>query len=379
MGTTGGGSDGDRKFRQRQKGVAKVVFPILITGAIINVIFSNIDTFKNSENGTLMMIDAPQVFAAGNKKPTISTSNMSICETSSRGWEVVFESLLGNIFREEGFLSNDGNVLDVGAQFGEQACHFALLAPHRQVYAMDPSPANTDKIKNSAFGSLPNLNIITKGIGKENGTMVVPDGSFQMPIGDTFEVVTMDSLFYEQGNVLAFAHIDVEGLELDVLHGGEKSIREYKPVFTVELRVHKDVQFSKALLEFVNDLGYDSYVVDEVCGYPHMDYRNLINIPRSLSPKLEYSDAFSFALFTEAIFRVDSTTVFEKVYPVCAVGAECCANGNTSDKSCCSQTCVMRWLDRTNKHRPIAFKAWNPSRRATMQQWAELRERGRIE
>ena len=33
------------------------------------------------------------------------------------------------------------------------------------------------------------------------------------------------------------------------------------------------------------DLGYGSYVINEVYGYPHMDYRNLLNIPRALSKK----------------------------------------------------------------------------------------------
>jgi FkbM family methyltransferase len=307
-----------------------------------------------------------------------SISELSLCVTSSRGWEVVFESLLGNLLREKGFLP-DGDVLDVGAQFGEQACHFAMLAPGRQVYAMDPSPKHTDKIKSSKFGSLPNLHVITSGIGKEVGSMIVPDSSFGMPIGSNFSITTIDALFFNQGKQLSFAHIDVEGLELDTIMGGEKTIRANKPVFTAELRVHKDHNYSKALLDFIDGLGYDSYLVDEVCGYPHMDFRNMINIPRTLSQKLTHSDAFSFALATQAIFRVDSSTVFDKVYTCCAPGAECCANGDVSDKNCCSQQCVAGWMKNSGMQKAEVFHGWQSARKTTLGRWKELKARGKVE
>jgi hypothetical protein len=141
---------------------------------------------------------------------------------------------------------------------------------------------------------------------------------------------------------LAFAHIDAEGLELDALKGGVKTICHNYPVFTAELRVHRDLNYSRDLLDYIDNLGYDSYVVDEVCGYPHMDYWNILAIPRKLSHSLVHSNGFNLTLATEAIFHVDSTNIFEKVYPCCKVGGACCAKGDPSSPECCSQGTVQK-------------------------------------
>lgn len=66
------------------------------------------------------------------------------------------------------------------------------------------------------------------GLGQHVGTMKVPDSSFQMPIGSEFLVYTLDSLFYDQGKKLGFAHLDLEGLELDVLKGGGEHNQNFK-------------------------------------------------------------------------------------------------------------------------------------------------------
>ena len=94
--------------------------------------------------------------------------------------------------------------------------------------------------------------------------MKARDESFQMEVGAEFPLYTIDSLFYEKGRKLAFAHLDVEGLELDVLKGAVQTMRQSRPIFTTEVRVHKDVAYTDALMDFIFDLGYDSYVINEV-------------------------------------------------------------------------------------------------------------------
>eukprot|EP00529_Nitzschia_sp_RCC80_P026199 CAMPEP_0113444108 /NCGR_PEP_ID=MMETSP0014_2-20120614/2497_1 /TAXON_ID=2857 /ORGANISM="Nitzschia sp." /LENGTH=350 /DNA_ID=CAMNT_0000335111 /DNA_START=41 /DNA_END=1090 /DNA_ORIENTATION=- /assembly_acc=CAM_ASM_000159 len=257
----------------------------------------------------------PAAAAAAAKPAATPLDRFRICETSSKGWEPIMESLMGMVFHEHGFLPTEGQILDVGAQMGEQACRCALLAPDRQVIAMDPSPEQIEKIRSgSKFSNeLPNLRLIQSGIGSEPTNFTITQQDVQMEggggftglrPGDTFEVTTIDRLFFEQGQKLAFAHIDVEGRELDTLKGGKQTILDNYPVFTTELRVHRDPNFTKALLDFLDmELGYDSYVIEEVCGWPHMDFRNLLNIPRKrLSKSLQYSDTFTFALASELIW-----------------------------------------------------------------------------
>ena len=285
--------------------------------------------------------------------------------------EIITVSLLASLFREEWFIP-DGSIVDAGAQFGEQAAYYADLAPDRTVYAIDPSPSNIAKIKET-HGHLPNLKIMEAGLGQEVGVRAAPSNAgFNMADGATFRVETLDSLFYNKGERLGFAHLDLEGLELDVLKGGIKTFNTYQPVFTAEVQVHKDKKFTAALLTFIDDLGYDSYVIDEVCGYPQVDYRNLLNIPRPMSRHLSFSDAWQLALASEAIFRVTATTIATEVYPCCALGGECCP---VAGKDCCTEKIVGEWLKDNKVYRPSAMLNFRGARRQTIKRW--FRARGR--
>jgi len=190
-------------------------------------------------------------------------------------------------------IPSEGYFLDAGMQFGEFGAHMAVNAPERKVMMLDPSPRNVKTAKEK-YGALKNLVILPGGLGEKVGTMKARDESFE-----EFPLYTLDSLFFEQGKKLAFAHLD--GLELDVLKGAIQTIRKSKPIFTMEVRVHKDVAYTDALMDFISDLGYDTYVINEVCGFHHMDYSNLLNVPRSISVELMHSDAFNILECVESI------------------------------------------------------------------------------
>jgi FkbM family methyltransferase len=303
---------------------------------------------------------------------TLTTRDCRDKVLASRAFEIIMESMMGALFREEGFLA-EGNVLDVGAQFGEQACHYAVLAPHRTVYALDPSPRNTQKIKDD-FGTLDNLIVITKGIGKSVGEAVVPDDTFEMPKGSKFEVTTMDDLFYHQKQILAFAHIDVEGLELDVLHGGKETIAKWKPVFTVEVRVYENQDYTKSLIDYIYDIGYDAYLVNEVCG-DRLDFRNILAFPRHRSKVLEYSDAFNLLMAGNLVIRVDAVSIFDWVYPCCKLGGECCDFDSTAHSGCCKEATVLSWLETSQFKLPPQLSSFKKARRATYKQWYRLDKR----
>ena len=167
--------------------------------------------------------------------------------------ETIFSSSVVALMRES--IIPDGSFIDSGCQFGEQAAHYAIAAPSREVLALDPSPNNLGRVKKE-YAGLTNLVIKQGGLGRQVGTMKVPDESFQMPVGSEFPTYTLDSLFYDQGKKLGFAHSDIEGLELDALKGGVKTIRDSRPIFTTEVRVHKDVEYTTNLLDFISELGY---------------------------------------------------------------------------------------------------------------------------
>jgi len=345
----------------------------------ISVVLSKLDNLSKKLDGTHDSIQGLQKQELTTPKSSSSSieTKLGFCKTSSTGWEVILESLIGVIFREGDLLLGQGDILDVGAQFGEQACHLAILAPDRQVIAMDPSPSQAGYIRKKFASKLPNLTVINAGIGSNVGTGKAGKGFTGMKAGDEFQIETIDHVFFEQDRKLAFAHIDVEGRELDVLHGGTRSIDASKPIFTVEVRVHKDPVYTKSLLQYIDQLGYDAYVVNEVCGFPHMDYRNLLCFPRKLGEKLIHSDAFNLAAATQAIFRVDSTSILKEVYPECKLGGELCPGDDITDKECCGEAVVQKWHQRTCR-KPVAMQGWTYSQAATGNLWRRVAKRSKI-
>jgi FkbM family methyltransferase len=304
--------------------------------------------------------------------PAPAKKHPSYCKTDS-GFETILESLFGAMFHEEGFIP-PGSCLDIGMAMGEVACHLAILDPERTVYAIDPAQKNINLVK-SRYGELPNLQVMRYGMDEQPGTGKPAPGFSEMAENEEFPVTTMDSLFYDKNESMGFAHIDVEGFELAVLKGGINTIRTYRPVFTAELRVHKDPDFSRALLDFINDQGYDVFVVEEVCGWPHMDYRNMLCIPREKLPDLVFSDVFNLALTTGAMYRVTSLTVFDMVYPFCALGAECCNVNNTDDKQCCNERVVYKYLKGKDKLHPWAMHGFVYTKKITQSVWRNMRLR----
>ena len=93
------------------------------------------------------------------------------------------------------------------------------------------------------------------------------------------------------------------------------------------------------------------YVINESCGFPHMDYRNLLNIPRSKSTALRYSEVFILLHATQSLIRVPTKgegqkTIFDIVVPCCALGGACCPGSEVNAKDCCSEALLKIWLDK---------------------------------
>lgn len=238
-------------------------------------------------------------------------------------------------------LPKEGNILDCGAQFGEQGAHYAVTSPHRQVISMDPSPSNFQHMKDN-WGSLTNFEIRQGRLGREVGTMKPRDGSFNMDLSTEIQIHTLDSMFFDKGEKLAFAHLDIEGKEFDALLGGLKTIRANKPFFTVELRVHETNKTTQ-LLDLIDSEGYDTYVIDEPCGTPHVDLRNILCIPREKSNNFGKSDGFILLLTMGGIQRVTSEDIAQRILPCCALGGECCPGNDLDGANCCTEKVVLEW------------------------------------
>jgi FkbM family methyltransferase len=212
--------------------------------------------------------------------PALSQGLPNDCPKPST--ELKLNSIIAGLFREDNMPR--GSIIDVGALDGTFACFYARLASTRIVHALDPTPSNVEKFQRRYAHIFPNIQPMIAALGETRGSLSVNalpkirNGAFMQltnvhdavePQHDTgVPVYPADELFRTtwRGENLGFAHVDVEGSELSVLRGMEQRIRSDKPVFTVEVHVHFQPDFTLEMLGFINRLDYDVFLVEETCG-----------------------------------------------------------------------------------------------------------------
>ena len=313
--------------------------------------------------------------------------------------EELFNSIIAGIALEG--LIGDGSWLDAGANDGITSCFYAGLT-NATIHAVDPSAANVRHIHRLRFdrslsnlqpfhGGLGNIeehNVESRGqdkVGAYNSELLLRraqrrtsartnpprprTGDTQRALADTaqsanrFSIFRLDSLFETswRGETLAFAHLDVDGLELSALEGATRVILRDRPILTVELEVWKDPAYTHRLLEMlITTLRYEPWLVEEVAGYRH-DTRNLIAFPagflrekrptsgrdsyrprtRENERRLRESSTLALAVGTRRLLAVTHETIQHLAFPCCVAGGDCCPRGRGA---CCSPKLVHAWL-----------------------------------
>lgn len=126
--------------------------------------------------------------------------------------------------------------LDVGAQIGNHAVFLANFVADR-VVCVEPNPAVLPILRRNTASNAGRYTIVDAGLGAEEGRgdLQQPDaantGTMQVTAGDRIRITTLDALA-PAGVVLV--KIDVEGMELDVLRGGDTLLRTQHPHLVIE-------------------------------------------------------------------------------------------------------------------------------------------------
>ena len=195
-----------------------------------------------------------------------------------------------------GGLLPQGDVLDAGAKDGLESAYLSHIAtnPARKVVAVEPLQRNIDLLR-AKQKVIPNLEIVQGGLSNDTGTATylktggstefnahardvaekaARDGTRANLI--SFDLMTVDSLFTTRR--LAFAHWDVEGMELGVLQGAASTLRRDRSFFTVEAYPKSKPDGFHVLMRMVHSLNYHAYEISETCGWP-WDCRNFLCVP----------------------------------------------------------------------------------------------------
>jgi FkbM family methyltransferase len=176
------------------------------------------------------------------------------------------------------FINPGDVVVDVGANLGAFTVPLAkAVGPLGHVHAFEPQRLINQRLNaNIALNILDNVNVYHAAVGSSSGTIMAPYLDYQVSANygnvrlnatsdekDSHypvQVLTLDSIDYF--NIMngkscpSFIKIDVEGMERDVLIGGQVTISRCKPILFVENHMF---EAASALVNQIYSMDYIPY------------------------------------------------------------------------------------------------------------------------
>ena len=184
-------------------------------------------------------------------------------------------------------------ILDIGTNIGSTILQFAvLIGKEGFVYGFEPDSINYANCqRNISLNNFSNLEVSQIGLGDERGSfdLVVDTDSNRggNRISDNISGKSTSKIVVERLDDwmqnkpierVDLIKIDVEGYELKVLKGGEKSILKYKPIFFIELdedNLKATGDSANKLIELLEEWNYS--IIDSITGLPVKSTDNFIN------------------------------------------------------------------------------------------------------
>ena len=172
------------------------------------------------------------------------------------------------------FIKPTYTIVDGGANLGFHTVAFASLAYEGSVYSFEPQPLifnmlSTNVLLNGASDIVKQFRL---GLSSSQGWLKMTPLSEQIFSPDcinyggrglteseegeeSVKLTTIDSL--EELHRLDLLKLDIQGSELEAVQGGERTIREYKPIILLENYI--DQPKDQELLQLLRDWGYEVY------------------------------------------------------------------------------------------------------------------------
>lgn len=194
--------------------------------------------------------------------------------TNIKQRNVEFEFLLLNQF-----LQPDSVFFDVGVNKGSYLYYAGNLIPQKNIFGFEPNPDLYKQIEHL----FPEIHTFQMALSNTKEVL-----KFKVPIVGDKEVTGMGTLnvdyvennetahkifdvqtdtldnFVEEHNIqkISLIKIDVEGAEMNVIKGGEKTLRKLKPVLLIEVEERHHNKTLWNIIKPVLELGYIPHYLD---------------------------------------------------------------------------------------------------------------------
>lgn len=181
------------------------------------------------------------------------------------------------------------NIIDLGAWIGDNSIPWAKNI-NGIVYAIDPSPQNCDFVKRICkLNEINNVKILEYAISNENKIVSTNSdlqhcsfvwGKLEGENKYNLNAVSLDYLFEKKEiDNIGYMHLDVEGMEYEVLEGSINIINTCRPIITFEQ--HLEIEDYGKILTYLKNLKYNVFLIDEISG-KYSDCRNSIAFPNEI-------------------------------------------------------------------------------------------------
>jgi FkbM family methyltransferase len=123
---------------------------------------------------------------------------------------------------------------DVGAFDGKTSVQFARRAVvYKEIHVFEPIASTYEKAKKN-LGALPDVHLHQFGLGAEYGEFKFEsNGSASRPSDSGNELCVIKPLDSVQSTEPTFIKVDIEGAEMDFLHGASKTLEKAKPTLAI--------------------------------------------------------------------------------------------------------------------------------------------------
>lgn len=211
-------------------------------------------------------------------------------------------NIIGEIFGNEEYSwldVNEKDVVDVGGFVGDSAMYFAIKGA-RNVYVYEPYPDSFELAKkNILYNNLENkIAIFNKGVGKENGTVVLDPDYESYPSselikfnkGINVDVVLLDEIVNRYKLNDAVLKMDCEGCEYDIILNSKKdTLRRFSQIMIEYHHGYENLKYALESSGFVVSFTLPKTALDKI-----------INQERNFG--------FIYATRTPAVLSVDEFT-----------------------------------------------------------------------